>query len=114
MNLQKNKPYRNRKLLNLAHRVNECMFKSPVCEGISTRGCEAAHSDFQEHGKGMGQKASDDKVCACCKSCHNWIGEKRVPREVLLGMFERGIDRTMGYYRKMKWLSKIGYPEKGD
>lgn len=31
---------------------------------------QAAHSNLQEHGKGMGHKASDAAVMALCTSCH--------------------------------------------
>ena len=104
--------YRNRRLLNLAHRVTECQFRSPVCKGHSPHGCEPIHSDFSEHGKGMGIKASDDQHCAGCHDCHVWFGEKRVQRDALMRMFNDARERTFAYYRKMKWLSRIGYADK--
>ncbi len=112
MNLQKNKPYRNRRLLNLAHRVNECQMLSPVCKGYSPHGCEPIHADFSEFGKGMGQKSGDDQHIAGCHDCHVWFGEKHWPREALMKLFNEARERTFAYYRKFKWLSKVGYPDK--
>jgi hypothetical protein len=104
--------YRNRRLLNLAHRVQECQFKSPVCRGFSAHGCEPIHSDFSEHGKGMGIKAADDQHVAGCHDCHVWFGEKRVQREALLNLFNEARERTFAYYRKFNWLNKVGYADK--
>jgi hypothetical protein len=114
MEIKKFSPYRNRRLLNLAHRVNECMMRSPVCKGVSLHGCEPIHSDFSEHGKGMGIKAADDQHVAGCHDCHLWFGEKRMQRDALLAFFNAARERTFAYYRKCKWLSKIGYADKGD
>lgn len=112
MNIQKRNNLRNRRLLNLAHRVTECQFKSPVCVGHVAHGCEPIHSDFSEHGKGMGIKADDDQHVAGCHACHLWFGEKRVQREALFNMFNAARERTFAYYRKhTNWLKKVGYAE---
>lgn len=110
----KTENYRNRRLLNLAHRVTECQFRSPVCRGHSPHGCEPIHSDFSEHGKGMGIKASDDQHAAGCHDCHVWFGGKHLPRDELMAMFIEARQRTFALYRKMKWLAKVGYADKKD
>ena len=70
MNLQKHKPYRNRQLLDLAHRVQECQIQLDGCPGFVEDGCEPVHSDQQIHGKGMRQKADDHQHAAGCYYCH--------------------------------------------
>lgn len=104
--------YRNRRLLNLAHRVTECQFQSPVCKGVSLHGCEPIHSDFSEDGKSMGAKAADHKHAAGCHDCHVWFGEKRLPREELKALFDAARERTFAYYRKFNWLGKVSYADK--
>ncbi len=105
--------YRNRRMLNLAHRVTECQFQiEGVCEVISPNGCEPAHSNHYEHGHGMGQKSADDQHIASCKSCHLYYDAHKLPKEEELPKFNAGRERTMAYYRKFKWLSKVGYADK--
>lgn len=60
----KPKAYRNKKLLE-AVRQMPCQ----NCGAQDGTVC-AAHSNFSEHGKGMGQKASDACVAALCHRCH--------------------------------------------
>lgn len=105
----KRKPYRNRRLLNLAHQVTTCFMLSPVCKGVSLHGCEPIHSDFSEHGKGAGQKADDDQHVAGCHDCHLWFGGKHVSRDELKKIFERARVRTFTFYERMCWLEKVGY-----
>lgn len=106
--------YRNRRMLNLAHRVTECQFQIPgVCEGISPNGCEPAHSNHECHGHGTGTKSGDDFHIASCKSCHLHYDAHKLPKTEEFHIFMRGRNRTMGYYQKMKWLAKVGYPVNG-
>lgn len=34
-----------------------------------------AHSNWSEHGKGRGIKASDDKCASLCFACHSWLDQ---------------------------------------
>ena len=67
---QKEGLYRNRKLLDLAHKVEYCQIQIPgVCTGY-TGGCEPAHSNEYRHGKGKGMKSHDVFHGAGCRACH--------------------------------------------
>lgn len=102
--------YRNRRLLNLAHRVTECMFQiDGVCQGHSAHGCEPAHSNHYEHGHSMGLKASDAWHCASCPACHKHYDAHKLPPDKELKLFVEARERTFAYYRKMKWLDRVGY-----
>jgi len=103
--------YRNRRMLNLAHRVNDCQFQIVnVCQGYSAHGCEPAHSNHEEHGHGTGIKAGDDYVVASCRKCHLYYDAHLLPKDQEFNLFMRGRNRTMALYQKNKWLAKIGYP----
>ena len=58
-------PYRNRKLLDLA------MDQACVMCGAMDGTVVSAHSNLQEHGKGMGQKADDSMTAWLCYRCHS-------------------------------------------
>lgn len=98
--------YRNRKLLDLAHRVTECQLQIPgVCEGHSAHGCEPAHSNQQRHGKGMSIKADDNYHAAACHSCHVELDQgKRLTKEERREFWEIAHERTMGLYIQSGWL----------
>jgi ferredoxin len=38
-------------------------------------GCQAAHSNMAQHGKGRGIKASDEYTAALCQTCHYKIDQ---------------------------------------
>lgn len=63
--------YRNRQLLDLAHRICECQ----NCGAYSPEGCEPAHSNQQRHGKGKSIKAHDCYFAALCHACHFWLDQ---------------------------------------
>lgn len=88
--------YRNRKLLDLAHRITECTVQLPeVCE-IRTEGCEPAHSNWFEHGKGMGLKAHDCFFAAACHSCHAELDQGNLyTAQQKREAWQRGFDRTL-------------------
>ena len=109
MLIPKNINYRNRRLLDLAHLINECQFKTPACIGYQIHGCEPAHSDFGEHGKSMAMKAADDQHVASCHPCHVWFGEKHKPRAELLMIFNKARQRTFDLYAKERLLAAVGY-----
>lgn len=62
--------HRSRALLNLAHRVPVCM----NC-GRHTEGCEPAHMNGLESGKGMAIKGNDHLHAALCHWCHSWLDQ---------------------------------------
>lgn len=61
--------FRSRALLDTAHKVQRCM----NCGAHSTEGCEPAHSDLQEHGRGKDLKSHDCFFAALCHACHAWL-----------------------------------------
>lgn len=106
--------YRNRRLLNLAHRVTDCMFEFPTCQGHVAHGCEPIHSDHSEHGKGLGIKSADDMHGAGCHNCHLYYGDASnfKSRDEQKAKFMEARTKTFAYYRKFKWLGKTGYADK--
>lgn len=66
-----NEHYRSRKFLDLAHRVHVCQNcgKWVGTEGMDD-GCEPAHANWQEYGKGGAMKAHDNFHAAICHDCH--------------------------------------------
>lgn len=98
--------YRDRKLLDLAHRVNECQLRLPeVCTGYSPDGCEPAHSNQSRHGKGMSIKADDNFHAAACHACHAELDQgRRFSRSEKMDFWQAGHDRTMALYWRNGWL----------
>jgi ribosomal protein L31 len=104
--------YRNRRLLNLAHRVNDCQFLLPGCQGYSVEGCEPAHSNQSAHGKGGSIKAADDQHVAACPHCHRFYDGQTgsvLLRSVAVERFNEGRARTFSLYEKNGWLVEVGY-----
>jgi hypothetical protein len=104
--------YRNRKLLDLSHRINDCQFRLPGCQRYSVDGCEPAHSNQQKHGKGKGIKAADDQHVASCPWCHRVYDGQRgfvLPREEANQLFDEARTRTFMLYEKEGWLDQVGY-----
>ena len=62
---------KNRALLDLAHRVHECT----NCGRWSEHGCEPAHQNGIDSGKGMGLKSPDHRHAALCHECHSWLDQ---------------------------------------
>lgn len=60
--------FRSKKLLKLAE-------GKPCVMCHSTHGVVAAHSNLQEHGKGMGHKAHDGMIAWLCFSCHSEVDQ---------------------------------------
>jgi hypothetical protein len=89
--------YRNRKYLDLAHRITECQVKIPgVCQGYVPEGCEPAHSNQQRHGKGKGLKAEDCFYAAACHACHVELDQgKSLSREEKAHYWQLGYEYTV-------------------
>ena len=92
--------YRNRALLDLAHRVTECQ----LCTRHVPEGCEPAHSNKMAHGKGASIKAHDFFHAALCHDCHLSIDSGRKYREEALTQWQGAHDRTMLLYFRNGWL----------
>lgn len=91
--------YRNRRLLDAAHQVQECQ----NC-GRFTEGCEPAHSNLGEHGKAVSMKSADCYFACLCHTCHSWLdqGHGMDPtgtfdgtREDKAAMWRRAYDKTV-------------------
>lgn len=103
--------YRNRRLLDLAHRVQICQFQLPPCAGYSVEGCEPAHSNHQIHGRGHGFKADDDQHVAACPHCHRYYDGGKLPRTEAFDTFTAARERTFALYRSRGWLAEVGYEQ---
>lgn len=62
---------RNRKLLDLAHFVQQCQ----NCGRATPDGCEPAHQNGIDAGKGFGIKGHDHRHAALCHDCHAWYDQ---------------------------------------
>ena len=103
----KRKPYRNRKLLDLAHKTTICKFRLQGCQIYCPDGCEPAHSNQSQHGKGFGQKADDDQHVASCPQCHRLYDSNILKYAEMC--FDFGRINTFAYYHSQGWLEKVGY-----
>lgn len=92
----KDKAYRNRKLLDLAHDFQVCQIRIPgVCENYSIDGCEPAHANRQFLGKGFSRKADDYAFAASCHSCHAMIDQGPLDAESKWDYWLKGYFRTV-------------------
>ena len=70
----KNKPYRNKKILQAAKEIPCCV----RCEKHNSGDVVAAHYCGIRQiglGKGMGQKPSDSAVAYLCRECHEYFDQ---------------------------------------
>lgn len=86
--------YRNRKLLDLAHHLNDC----PLCNRYSPEGLEPMHSNLQRHGRGLGHKSADHFHAAGCRDCHTKIDSGMLSREEKEAMWLRAFEATLTRY----------------
>jgi hypothetical protein len=97
--------FRNRRLLDLAHRITECTINIPGCHGHAPNGCEPAHSNWHEHGKGKSLKAHDCFFAAACHSCHVELDQgSRYAREEKKEFWQRGHARTLLILWERGWI----------
>lgn len=103
---------RDRRLLDLAHRVQQCM----NCSAWSDHGCEPAHQNGLASGKAIGLKGHDNRHAALCHNCHAWLdqGGKQSPcghwspsREDKAEMWTRAHLATMDYYWDQGWIRVV-------
>jgi hypothetical protein len=93
--------HRDRKLLDLAHRVENCQFRLPGCEGF-TGGCQPIHADGLWYNKGTGIKSHDVYHAAGCTSCHR--AYENMPKSEKQEAFDRACLRTHLFYWKNGWV----------
>lgn len=93
--------YRNRKLLDLAHRVTECQ----CCGRAAPDGCEPAHANWAEWGKGAGIKAPDHAHAAMHHDCHAELDQGRSEsRDERKDRWLRAYRRTVDLYWSRGWI----------
>ncbi len=96
--------YRNRKLLDLSHRVPECQFRLPGCKGWC-EACEPAHADGLRYGKGTGIKSHDYYHVASCHACHEAYA--KLPKAEKEAAFMDGWERTLALYFRKGWIGVL-------
>lgn len=101
--------HRDRKMLDLAHRINECQIQIVgICTGYCPDGCEPAHSNLMEDGHGRGIKSHDCLHAAGCHACHHEIDQgNKLNREEKNFYWTRGYKRTMLEYFKRGWIGVL-------
>lgn len=102
--------HRDRKLLDLAHRLTDCQILIPgVCQGFAPEGCEPAHSNQLKHGRGASFKSHDVFHAAACHACHAEIDHgNKLNKEEKERYWLRGFENTLLEYFKRGWLKVIG------
>lgn len=95
------------RLILKAARGEQCTMQTPACnEDPETT--IAAHSNWQMHGKGAGQKADDLFVAFACSNCHHWLDTSGAPQQDRLWYWARGHARTL------RRLIELGHIKIGD
>lgn len=86
-------PYRNKKMLAAA-KGQDCALETEWCNHDPAT-VVACHSNWQEDGKGMGQKADDFCIADGCSGCHRWLDEGPASEQEKREVFHRGMKRTL-------------------
>ena len=84
--------YRNKKLLDAAKHVPQCM----GC-GISDGTIVAAHSNQIRDGKGTANKAHDYRIAYLCHTCHTKIDAGQLSREEKQERWESAHRKSIGW-----------------
>jgi hypothetical protein len=102
--------HRDRRLLDLAHRVQQCT----NCERWTDHGCEPAHQNGIDAGKGFGIKSHDHRHAALCHACHAFYDQGSNGQDPSGQYNSSGVDKrdlwtrahlkTMDYYWSQGWL----------
>ncbi len=95
---------RARKLLDLAHLVHECTH----CGRYVVDGCEPAHQNGIEAGKGQSIKSHDNRHAAMCHECHALYDSGPMTRAEKFDMWISSHLRTFDLYWKNGWLKING------
>lgn len=62
-----------------------------------------AHSNWAEHGKGRGIKASDDKCASLCFTCHSALDQGNASKELKRDMWFRAHTKTIDGLIALSW-----------
>jgi len=93
--------YRNRRLLDLAHRVTTCQ----GCGRFAPDGCEPAHANWSIYGKGGALKAHDNFHAALCHWCHAELDQgNKMSGEEKKAFWWKAYLATMLLYFTNEWL----------
>jgi hypothetical protein len=96
--------FRNRRLLDLAHKVHECQ----ACGRWVHAGCEPAHANWSEYGKGGSLKSHDVFHAAMCHECHVSIDQgSRLTREERHEVWRRAFNKTQLLYWECGWIKVV-------
>jgi hypothetical protein len=91
--------YRDKNLLKLAEGERCLLLAVENCrmdDGSTTVAC---HSNFLEHGKGRGLKASDAYTVWGCINCHTWLDQSPSPKAEKRRAFEAAHNRQIAEWR---------------
>jgi len=68
---------------------------------------QAAHSNWAEHGKGRGIKASDEYTAALCQTCHTELDQgSHLSKDQRRQMWDRAYERTKERLKEQNlWIS---------
>lgn len=105
MQFPKRQYVRSRKIRDAAN-GQDCTLRLPfVCNG-NPQTTVLCHSNSMRDGKGKSIKASDDRACFGCSSCHAVLDGQAplrggLTREMVAEEFERAVVETHGILRAM-------------
>ncbi len=95
---------RNRKLLDLAHKVAVCT----ACGRYMLHGCEPAHENGIRAGKGFGIKSHDNRHAAMCHDCHvSYDQGNTMSKAEKAEMWNEAHKETFTLYWANGWLSVV-------
>jgi len=81
---------------------------SLACQNCGIEGqTQAAHSNWAEHGKGRGIKASDEFVAALCQTCHAELDQgQHLSKDQRRQLWEAAFERTKERLKEQNlWIS---------
>jgi hypothetical protein len=81
---------------------------SLACQNCGIEGqTQAAHSNWAEHGKGRGIKASDEFVAALCQTCHAELDQgQHLSKDQRRQMWDEAYRKTKERLKEEnKWIS---------
>ena len=72
-------------------------------------GCQAAHSNMAQHGKGRGIKASDEYTAALCQKCHTELDQgARLNKEQRRMLWQMAYQKTVAQLKGQgKWPDEL-------
>ena len=104
--MQKQPAYENRKLLDLAYKIEYCV-------NCGAPGCMPCHSNLSRHGKGRGLKAHDNQHFAGCQACHDWYDGRDGKMIDPTGIYGRNRQELTEFFYEMRDRTELIYWENG-